>query len=289
MGVPLRRFALLPHKDKPYSIQLAIELSAWLQRHDCEVYLSHSGAELTGLKSLAVSKEKMLQSLDAVLVLGGDGSILNAVYEFAPHQVPVMGINLGHLGFLTELEVDEVDATLIRLLDGDYWIDRRMLLAGKIVRQGNVIHEFIGLNDAVIARGAFARLIQLETFVEDDYVTTYPADGLIICSPTGSTAYSLSAGGPMCEPGLELLVMTPICAHTFYSRPLVISSDHTIRVIVRSSGEEAVLTIDGQRRYSLEQDDEVYVHKAANSVSMIKLNERSFYEILRNRLSKGVV
>jgi hypothetical protein len=115
------------------------------------------------------------------------------------------------------------------------------------------------------------------------------ADGLIICSPTGSTAYSLSAGGPMCEPGLELLVLTPICAHTFYSRPLVISSDHTIRVILKSSGEEAVLTVDGQRRYSLEEDDEVYVHKAASSVSMIKVNERSFYEILRNRLSRGVI
>jgi NAD+ kinase len=289
MGVPLRSFALLPHKDKPYSIELAIELSDWLKRHNCEVYLSQSASELTGLKSLATPKEKVLESVDAVLVLGGDGSILNAVYEFAPHEIPIIGINLGHLGFLTELEVDEVDATLTRLISGNYWIDKRMLLGGRIVRQGHTIQEFIGLNDAVIARGAFARLIQLEAFVEDDYVTTYPADGLIICSPTGSTAYSLSAGGPMCEPGLELLVLTPICAHTFYSRPLVISSDHTIRVILKSSGEEAVLTVDGQRRYSLEEDDEVYVHKAASSVSMIKVNERSFYEILRNRLSRGVI
>jgi len=151
------------------------------------------------------------------------------------------------------------------------------------------VREFIGLNDVVIARGAFARLIQLEAYVEDDYVTTYPADGLIISSPTGSTAYSLSAGGPMCEPDLELLVLTPICAHTFYSRPLVISSKHTIRVIVRSSEEEVVLTVDGQRRYSLKQDDQVHVYKADKTVSMIKVSDRSFYEILRNRLSRGVV
>jgi NAD+ kinase len=164
-----------------------------------------------------------------------------------------------------------------------------MLLAGEVVRQKRVVEEFLGFNDVVIARGAFARIVQLETYVEKDYVTTYPADGLIISSPTGSTAYSLSAGGPMCEPSLELLVLTPICAHTFYSRPMVISSEHTVRVIVRSEREEVVLTIDGQRRFSLEQDDEICVRKADKRVKLIRVHDRSFYEVLRKRLSRGVV
>jgi NAD+ kinase len=289
MGVSLKRFTLLPHKDKPESIELARELVHWLKTHGCEVYLTHFAAELTGLESLAVTKEVICQSVDAVVALGGDGTILNAVNEFAPYGIPILGINLGHLGFLTELEVNEVYVTFIRLLDGNYWFDERMLLAGEVVRQKCVVEEFLGFNDVVIARGAFARIVQLETYVEKDYVTTYPADGLIISSPTGSTAYSLSAGGPMCEPSLELLVLTPICAHTFYSRPMVISSEHTVRVIVRSEREEVVLTIDGQRRFSLEQDDEICVRKADKRVKLIRVHDRSFYEVLRKRLSRGVV
>ncbi len=289
MPFSMKNFILIPHKDKAGSIQLAVELISWFEQHNCTVYLSNNDAELVNYPELGASKDLMLSKAEAVIVLGGDGAILGAAHDYAPHNLAILGVNFGRLGFLTELERDEVEGGMAKLIEDDYSIEERMLLSGRIVRSGKTIQEFTGLNDAVIAKGVLARLIKLKMFIDNEYFTTYPADGLIVSTPTGSSAYSLSAGGPMCEPTLETLIITPICAHTFYSRSLIISANQTVRVIVKSDEEEIVLTIDGRSCHRLKQDDEIYIGKSDIRLKMLKLQGRSFYSLLRGRLSKGVV
>jgi NAD+ kinase len=224
------------------------------------------------------------KEVQCVLAIGGDGTFLRAARYVAPYDIPVLGINMGTLGFLTEIEVGEIEDALQKLFQGEFWLEDRMMLETKVKRKGEIIKSFQGLNDIVINKGPLARLITFKVYVDEEYVTTYKADGVIFSSPTGSTAYSLSAGGPIVYPAVEVIIFTPICAHTLDARPIVLPPDKIICVqIIRQA--ESMLTIDGQSGFALESEDEIIIAKAPYNVSMIRIKEKRFFTILREKIS----
>lgn len=223
------------------------------------------------------------KKVQCVLAVGGDGTFLRAARYVAPLGVPILGINMGTLGFLTEVEVGEIEEALVKLFQGKFWLEDRMMLEAKIKRKGQIIKGFQGLNDVVINKGPLARLITLKIYVDEEYVTTYKADGVIFSSPTGSTAYSLSAGGPIVYPEVEVIILTPICAHTLDARPIVLPSNKTVCVKIINQAE-SMLTIDGQSGFELEREDEIIIAKAPYSVSMIRIKEKRFFTVLREKI-----
>ena len=194
------------------------------------------------------------------------------------YKIPILGINMGNLGFLTEIELSDLYTDLAYLKTQNYNIDIRMMLDAHVYRGSKVLKRFLALNDVVVTKGPFARLIRLKTYASDSYIDTYPADGIIISTPTGSTAYSLSAGGPIINPDMSLLLLTPICPHTLQSRSIILSEDDIIRVEFLAEHPEVLLTVDGQQGYKLQPGDQVIVKKSNISTRLIRLKKRSFYD-----------
>lgn len=267
--------------------QVAREIVAWLERRGIHTLFTRSDSLAVDLPARGAEEEDLIRQADCFLALGGDGTLLAAARFALAGNKPLMGINLGQLGFLTEIELPDLYRGLEKLLAGEYTLEARMTLRGELRRAGKVAGEFLALNDIVVTRGAFSRLIELRTYVEEDFVATYPADGLIVATPTGSTAYSLAAGGPIVVPSLEVVLLTPICPHTFYARPLVIEAEKQVRVVIESDMAEVMLTVDGQRGYPLKPRDEIRVTKGATSLRLIRLAGRSFFEVMRQKLHLG--
>lgn len=221
------------------------------------------------------------------ITLGGDGTLLNTAREIAPFGIPVCGINMGNLGFLTEIELPDLSSALDRLIKGDYYIEERLMLDAVVIRNGSPIYISPALNDVVVAKGGFSRMIKLKLFIDEELTAEYPADGLIIATSTGSTGYSLSSGGPIINPQLKVIVITPICPHTLQSRPLVISEQEEIKVKMQATHDDIVLTVDGQAVYNLLPDDVVVVRRSPFRARFIKFTGKSYYETLRTKLRRG--
>lgn len=281
----MKTIGLVVNLAKKNTYVLVRQTIDWLTVNHCKPLLEPPAAQTLGFPEYAT--EELNKEAECLIVLGGDGTLLNHARRAAPAGIPLLGINTGRIGFLTEVEAPELSFALEKLFHDEYYIDRRMMLEARVYRQGRLVEHSIALNDAVITKGSFARLIFLETFVDEEYVTTYPADGLIIATPTGSTAYSLSAGGPLVSPELELMLVTPICPHSLWVRPLVIGADREVKINVHSQKEEVMLTMDGQYGFRLEQNDTVTVSRAACQAKFIRLKNRSFFSLLRKKLSEG--
>ena len=274
-------------RDQPKALARGRELIAWLTQRglspliDADVAVElHNG---TG-----VSKREMTATADLIVVLGGDGTLLSIARCIQERPVPVLGVNLGGLGFLTAVTSDELFAVLADVLDGKFTVDRRMTLTASLRRGGNCLATFQALNDVVVTKGALARIIDLETCVDGDHVATYKADGLIVSTPTGSTAYAMSAGGPIVYPSLGVMVLSPICPHTLTNRPMVLPETSVVRVTVRSHGQQdVVLTIDGQDNSQLLPDDEIEIRKGASIVPLIQSPARRYFDVLRQKLRWG--
>ena len=237
-------------------------------------------------KDLAYKSYKMYKESDFIIVLGGDGTLLSVARRVGWYETPILGINLGRLGFLTEVELNDLYCALEKIFSGNYNIEKRMMLEAAIVSNNVQVDTFYALNDVVITKGAFARIVRLKAYVDDNYLDTYPADGLIIASPTGSTAYSLSAGGPIVNPQNSLLVITPISPHTLHARSIIVSENEKIRVEMDGNYNEIVLTVDGQQGYKLKEGDTVIISKADFHAHFLKVNDRTFYDVLRMKLSE---
>lgn len=263
---------IIPNTGKPVAMALTKELESFL----------HGQGVRT--KIVEDPNDYDLSEFDTVIVLGGDGTLLNAARLTSEVQVPVFGVNVGHLGFLTEVETDGLFPAVEKLLAGDYTLEQRMLIQASVRRQGQVIGNFLALNDFVITRGTFARIIDLSIFVDSQHVTDYVADGIIISTPTGSTAYSLSAGGPIIEPLLESICITPICPHSLSSRSVLARPHVEVCVRLNSAGEEVMLTIDGQHGFPLQTGDQVNIKRAKNPALFVKLSGRGFFQVLHSRL-----
>lgn len=226
---------------------------------------------------------------DMVFVLGGDGTFLSASHRYAAKGIPILGIDMGGLGFLTEVSVEVLFDAAKAVLEGDYTVEDRMMVDCSIHHTQRGTEQDIALNDVVIYRGPFAQMIRLSTFIDDEYLATFPADGLIIGTPTGSTAYSLSAGGPVIHPTLDLFIITPICAHTLYARSIIVQPTSSIRLILESTKEGTMVTLDGQRGFGLDKGDYIEVRKSKLTNHMVKLvPEKPFYSLLRDKLSWGM-
>jgi len=235
-----------------------------------------------------VQPECMPQQADLIIVFGGDGTLLSVARLEHIEMVPVLAVNLGSLGFLTEIGADEIAAVLKKVLESDYVLDKRMMLEVTLVKNGDEQGPtFQALNDVVVNKGALARMMDLDTYVNDHYLNRFKADGLIICTPTGSTGYSLSAGGPIVYPSLHLFSITPICPHTLTNRPLIISDESTIRIELMSESEDVFLTVDGQVGVRIERHDRVIVRKSEKTLSLVKSPFRSYFEILKKKLKWG--
>jgi NAD+ kinase len=219
-----------------------------------------------------------------VAVVGGDGTMLNAARKFSPLSIPIIGINVGKFGFLTQATVEESRNVLQQALDGNYRTVTRMMLRCCLLRDGEMVNDSIGLNDAVISRTSLSRLLTIDLFVNEELVSTYRADGLILSTPVGSTAHSLAASGPILMPELKAFVISPICPHTLSNRPLVLPPEKVIELRPRDYAEKPALTVDGQLFTPLQEDDIIRVTRAEVELSLIDVVKRSFFETLRNKL-----
>ena len=271
-----------PNPEKDQVRGLVLRMNDWLKAKNVNLVMLDDLAQALGVGSQGRPWDELVQMpFVCMVVLGGDGTLLRAAKQLARLEIPILGVNLGHLGFLTEVEVPELYSSLGAVLEGQYVCDTRRLLTAQVVREGGVLAEFEAMNDMVVAKGPFARLIHLETFVDAAYVTTYPADGLIIATPTGSTAYSLSAGGPILTPDLDVTVLTPICPHSFFDRSIVLSRRQEVRIRIRTLHRDTLVTIDGQEGFALEDGDEVVVVGSSASVRLIRRPGWSFFHVLR--------
>lgn len=232
---------------------------------------------------------RLPEEIDLLVTLGGDGALLGGARWAGPGGIPVLGVNLGRLGFLTAIGVEELEGSLARIAGGDFVLDRRMGLEVRLEHQRDEAEPFYALNDAVLHRGGLVRVVHLRVWVDDDEVGLYRADGVIVATPTGSTAYSLSAGGPIVDPRLDAIVLTPICPHTLAVRPLVLRASARITLEVVSSPDDLILTIDGQVGSQLKPGDRVDVCKAPEAVRLVRLPGQSFFSLLRRKLKWGDV
>ena len=280
----IRTVGLVAKYQEPKAAQAVRWLIPWLKKRGKKVCIENG---LAGAGAQSCSKKEMAAKADLIISLGGDGTLLNIAPLVERAEVPILGVNMGGLGFITEVAVNELEAILEKTLDGDYQVERRMTLEIKVIGKKRRTHRFRVLNDAVITKGARSRIIDLETYVGDDYLCTYRADGLIISTPTGSTAYSLAAAGPILEPTLGAVVLAPICPHTLTNRPIVVPSNDAIRVTLRSFGDTVILIPDGQQGVRLNNGDKVEARDYGLPVSLIKIPSRSYYEILREKLKWG--
>ncbi len=285
MTFTVEKVYLIYNSNKPLGLQIAEQIRQYFREHDIGVDMMATCIDGTENKLPLVQDNRVGKEI--VLVLGGDGTLLSVARTIANLQIPILGINLGQVGFLTEIEVEDINDYLPQILRGNFYTESRMMLEANVWRGSEHRGTFYGLNDIVVTKGAFSRMIKLETFLNDQYIDTYPADGIIIATPTGSTAYSLSAGGPIVSPEVQVMVVTPICPHSFFARPLVIDAEAKVKTIVSSQWGEVMLTIDGQHGFKLEQGDCIIVKKAQVTTELIKLKNRTFFEVMREKLHEG--
>ncbi|MFN8544584.1 MAG: NAD(+)/NADH kinase [Candidatus Binatia bacterium] len=279
----IRTVGLVVKRDRPRAVRLAERVVRYLRRRGCTI-LVDTEAGLSGPP--ARSKRALAREADLIVVLGGDGTLLS-VARWTGARVPILGVNMGQLGFLTEVTEAEAMPMLSRVLAGHFELDHRMTLAGELVRGGRVVHRFRALNDAVVSNGARARVITIIVTVDDLPLATYRADGVIVATPTGSTAYSLSAGGPIVEPTVQSLLLCPISPHTLSNRPVCLRPDGVMRLQVAQGHEDAVLTIDGQEGLPLAGGDVVVVRRGRSPVSLVRSPDRTYYDVLRSKLGWG--
>jgi NAD+ kinase len=267
---------------------LAREAVGLLAKRGVSVWINDESAGILGYSDLGVSESELLRRVSVVVVFGGDGTILRTARAAAPQGIPILGVNLGAFGFLAEVNGPDVETALCRLLAGDYQLDERMMLRAS-VKQEPIGHELIALNDIVLTKSGYARLLKLHTHVNGEHLATHLADGLIVATPTGSTAYSLSAGGPIVHPAVDGIVLTPICAHTLNARAVLVSGSDRIAVRVEPLGSSPppILTVDGQEGFPLRIGDEVRVERSPHRTRLVRLGRGGFYSILRAKLTWG--
>lgn len=286
-GLPIiRAAAILPNSDKEHALEITAGLADWLNERQVGVRLPAGVAAAIARPGGATGDRALLAGADVAIVLGGDGTLLSVAKRTAPRDIPILGVNLGHLGFLTEIELPDLYKAMTEVLAGRYSVETRMMVEARVTRHGRT-KRFVALNEVVVSKGPFARMIEVDTFIGNSRVATYPADGLIIATPTGSTAYALSAGGPIVSPGVDSLVVVPVCPHALATRAVIVSKDETLRLVVRADHEDTMLTIDGQVGYRLRLSDDIVVRRASEVTKLIRLENWCFYDVLRRKLAEG--
>jgi len=270
-------------KDKDFEVTK--QLSKSLMSFGIELLLPENTSAISDIKCSRIIEEQLIDKCDAIISLGGDGTFLRVAKTASKHTKPILGINIGHLGFLTEADKQDIDIVAKQLAEGRYTIKERMLLEARILNESKKTETNIALNDVVISRGSISRMINISILLDGQKIDEFPADGLIISTPIGSTAYSLSAGGPIVEPDMKLILMTPICPHTLHARSLILSGERIVTVAVDDKNQnECILTLDGQKTFKLTGTDLIEIKKADVSLKYIKLPEKNFFDTIRKKL-----
>jgi NAD+ kinase len=259
-------------------------LMKWLAARHVQAYLDQQTALTIGAPERGLRRDEMGGKVDWLIVLGGDGTLLSAARAMGGHQVPILAVNLGGLGFLTSVTLEELYPVLEDVLAGKQQLSERMMLQTEIIHDGKTSDKQIALNDAVANKAALARMLDFDVHVDGNHVGRYRADGLIVATPTGSTAYSLAAGGPIIHPDLDAFVITPICPHMLTNRPLVVPDTARVELDFAVSHEPVYLTMDGQIGFQLDAKDRVVITKSSHKVQVVRPPTMTYYEILRSKL-----
>jgi NAD+ kinase len=281
----MKNIGFICKRGTPEPVELLREVKPWLEGRGCRLFVEKETALSLGIEGFKT--EDIPGLADLVVVLGGDGTMISAARYAASCDVPIMGVNLGGLGFITQSNKGGIFRAIDRALAGDCPVEERIMLEALLRREDGETSRFSALNDIVINKAALARMIEIEALVDDLYLTTYRADGLIISTPTGSTAYSLAAGGPILYPTLGCIVITPICPHVLTNRPLVLPDDRSVRVTLTNDIEKVFLTCDGQVGCPLRQGDVVEVRKSAHVTRILNPGLHDHFELLRSKLKWG--
>lgn len=281
------RLGLFPNLDKKAVLAYLPQVIAMCRTLELEVVLPEAIADNYAVQAYDIQDSASLQELDVAMSLGGDGTFLRMAHYVAALMVPVIGVNMGKLGFLTEVEWPYLQQALERIKGGNYTIGKHSMLKADVYRGKNVIISTQALNDIVLARGHFSKITRLSVKIEGKPSANYPSDGLIVATATGSTAYSLSAGGPIIYPGLDVIALTPICAHALHTRPLIIPMTEKIEIQPRTPSEEILLSSDGEIVQAIDSDEKVVITKGPHTVNFIKMNPASYYETWQDKLLRG--
>lgn len=282
----IKKIGIVANIEKEKIADHVRSLKKWLEERCVQVFLESEISKRINIPG-GLTWNDLARKSELVVALGGDGTMLRAAHYLAGHRVPLLGINLGSFGYLTEVNLNEIHSTLELIIAGKFVTEKRMMLDVSIKRGRTITGVGSVLNDVVINRGDLSRMNELEMAVNGGYLTTYKGDGLIVSTPTGSTAYSLSAGGPIVFPGNDLIIVNPICPHTLTNRPIIFSEDSTLKITLWSKDKGAMLTLDGQEAYRIKSGDVVTVKKSKHSTMLVLSPYRSYGEILRSKLGWG--
>lgn len=288
----IKRIGIVLKPSQPDALKTICELVDWLAKREITLV---GAQELdreriqreTGCAIETLEAEKLAQNVDLMLVLGGDGTMIATARMIGDAEVPVVGVNYGGLGYLAEFRIEEMYAALEAILPGDYRLEKRVMLDVELKRGDETVTQNRVLNDVVINKSALARIIEIEAYFDDLFVNSFRADGLIVSTPTGSTAYNLSAGGPVIFPSMNAVVITPICPFTLSNRPIVVPDDIPIELRLKTDKEEVALTLDGQVGFPLLVEDRVVIRKSSTTFNLIPPPNRNYFDVLRTKLRWG--
>jgi len=288
----IKRIGVVVKPHRPEALETLCKLTEWLTTRGINLVgapavdrerIEHE----TGCVIEVIPEEELPQKVDLILVLGGDGTMIATARMLGDREVPVIGVNYGGLGYLAEFRIDELFTALESILAGDYKLEQRVMLAVELRRGNELVTKNRVLNDVVMNKSALARIIHIETYLNDQFVNSFRADGLIVSTPTGSTAYNLSAGGPIIFPTMNTVVITPICPFTLSNRPIVVPDDSVIEIRLMTEKEDVALTLDGQVGFPIQTRDRVIIRKSNTTFNLVQPKNRNYFDLLRDKLRWG--
>jgi len=287
MSQPFKTIALIGKYNSPELSEPLLRLANFLVERQYDVLVARQTAEQIGASAYSMANLAEIGGVaDVAVVMGGDGTMLNIARTLVPFNVPLIGINQGRLGFLTDVSIDTMFDTVAEMLAGEFSSEDRILLNAEVWRSGEKVFDACSFNDVVVAKGNAGRLIEIEVSIDGDFVNSQRADGLVVATPTGSTAYALSAGGPILHPTLEAIALVPICPHTLSARPIAVNSHSTVEITI-TYADDARVHFDGQRHFDLKVGDKVVVRRAKSTVHLLHPVDHSYYDMLRQKLHWG--
>jgi NAD+ kinase len=289
---PIKRVGVVVKPNQPDAIQTLCDLVVWLRERDIAMVggrlVDHDRIEeKTGCPIETASADGLASTVDLMVVLGGDGTMISTARQMGDREVPVLGVNFGTLGYMAEFKIDEMFPALESILSGNYRLDRRVMFDVEHLRDETVITKLRVLNEVVINKAALSRIVEIDVQLNGLYVNSFRADGLIVATPTGSTAYNLSAGGPVVFPSMRAMILTPICPFSLTNRPIVLPDDAVMELRLKTAAEDVALTLDGQIGFQLKPEDCVRISKSASTFNLVQPTNRNYFDVLRDKLKWG--